>query len=334
MQCPECQTPTSSAARFCHACGTDLGAARAAESQVPRTGRTDVAPEEVTTRVAAQEPATDLRTCSSCGAPNSWRRDLCGRCGADLDSGISPPRPDPAAGGGSPVAGAPRATPDDGRRWPWVLGAGIGVAVLVAVGMTIAGLGPLAGEPSLPTAAFDDTRYAGEAQALALSDIATRTTLPSSGGEEYEPTLMADDDPDTAWNNDGAQLEDGVGETVDLFLEEPAWIHRLVITNGFQRDSDAYAANGRIRRAEVTFDGGERVLIRLEDLGLERQAVELPEPRLTTTVHIQVTETFEGDTHPDLAVSDLLLEGWVADDEDREVAEERAEVARAAPPAR
>ena len=142
---------------------------------------------------------------------------------------------------------------------------------------------------------------------------------------------MVDDDPTTAWNSDGSQLEDGVGETIDLFLAEPAWVQRLVIDNGFQRDADTYADNARIRRALLQLDGGEQVTIRLEDLGLQRQAIELPEPVLTTTVRLEVTEAFPGDTYADLAVSDLELHGWTAVGQDAEIAQDRAEVDRAAP---
>jgi hypothetical protein len=271
--------------------------------------------------------AATRRTCPSCGAPNSSRRELCGRCGADLETGGALPHVAERTPEGPPDA--PPEEPARRRLGPLLLGVVL-VTGLIVLGLGLAGLGPFAQQVGMPSATFDETVYTGEVEDLLLTDIAARTTLEGSGDESFDPAQMADSNPDTAWNNDGAQFEHGEGEVIDLFLAEPAWIDRIVVTNGYQLDSDAYAANARIKRARITFDGGERVVANLLDLGLERQAVELPEPRLTTTVRIEVLEAFPGDTYPDLAVSDLELEGWSAVGDDEEVAVERAEMRRAA----
>lgn len=370
MECQQCGTEASAGARFCRRCGVELAGSSDADAtaagtprvggEAPLRGTTGAAdavtearrPVEAATagagaaapRHTAQDletsvvatPADDAarRSCPSCGAPNSPRRELCGRCGADLDTGASPPR---LTDDDVPDAPKPPTSPTHGPRRlsPWAVAGGALVAVAAVVGaLTLAGFGPLAGEPSLPEATFTQEVYGDDLDTLVLSDIATSSTLPPSGGESYDATQMADDDPETAWNSDGSQAEDGVGETIDLFLAEPAWVQRLVISNGHQRDSESYADNARIRRAELRLDGREVLTVRFEDLGLQRQAVELPEPMLTTTVRLRVTEVFPGDTYPDLAVSGIGFEGWVARGEDVEIAEERAEVARAAPPTR
>ena len=344
MQCPECDTGLEAGARFCRHCGAPTDDPDRTDAHAPVSGatRTDAdetashTPEDLETSVIATPSAEEgaSRDCPSCGAPNSPRRELCGRCGVDLETGVTPPRaaedeqPSPARRAGA-------AGPERRGSHAWLVGLGaLGVVVAVVVGLTVAGLGPLAGGPSLPDAEFDTDDYSDEPEVLVLSDIATSSALEPSGGESYDATQMVDDDPTTAWNSDGSQAEDGVGETIDLFFADPVWVQRLVFNNGFQRDAETYADNARIRRADVLLDGGERLSIRLEDLGLQRQAIELPEPLLTTTVRIQVTETFPGDTYPDLAVSDIALDGWHARGEDVEVARERAERARAAPPTR
>jgi hypothetical protein len=178
----------------------------------------------------------------------------------------------------------------------------------------------------LPTARFDPARYDTELTRLPIAEIATLSTLPDAGDESYAASQMVDDDPATAWNSDGraADTEDGIGERIEMVLDQPAWVSRVVIRNGDQRDADTYAANARIRRAQMTLDGGVVLLINLLDEGLSAQAVEFPEPVLTTGVSIDVLDTFPGDTHPDLAVSDLELQGWAAEGGDVEVADERA----------
>ena len=344
MQCPECDTDLEAGARFCPRCGapaddpdrTDAHAPVSAGWPSDADEGPSHSPQDLETSVIATPPAEESasRECPSCGAPNSPRRELCGRCGADLETGVTPPY---AAGDEQPTSSRRAGAAGSERRglnaWFVVLGA-LAVVVVVVVGLSVAGLGPFAGTPSLPEADFPTDVYGDESEVLVLSDIATSSALEPSGGERYDATQMVDDDPTTAWNSDGSQAEDGVGETIDLFLADPVWVERLVFNNGFQRDAETYADNARIRRADVLLDGGERLSIRLEDLGLQRQAIELPEPLLTTTVRIEVTETFPGDSYPDLAVSDIALEGWLARGEDVEVAQERAERARAAPPTR
>jgi hypothetical protein len=344
VQCPECDTELEDGARFCRRCGAPTDDPDRTDAHAPVSGTTQTTsdetaqhtPQDLETSVIATPSAQEgaSRECPACGAPNSPRRELCGRCGVDLETGVTPPRADEDEQP-SPARRAGAATSQRPRTRGWMVGLGaLAVVAAVVVGLTVAGLGPLAGTPAVPDADFEADVYGDEPELLVLSDIATSSALEPSGGETYDATQMVDDDPTTAWNSDGSQAEDGIGETIDLFFAEPVWVQRLVFNNGFQRDAESYADNARIRRADVLLDGGERLSIRLEDLGLQRQAIELPEPLLTTTLRIEVTETFSGDTYPDLAVSDIALEGWPARGEDVEVAQERAERARAAPPTR
>lgn len=356
MHCPRCETTATPGARFCRQCGVRLddpapttpGDADGAgphdrdatgDREPPRDASATIsgatAPpgrsvEEGDTAVITTDgmTSTERRMCPSCGAPNSPRREVCGRCGADLETGSTLPR---ASGRPAPEQppDEPLGEPGRGRLLPILFGVVL-VIGLIVVGLGLAGLGPFAQTVGVPSAEFDASLYPDEAEELALSDVAARTTLEASGDEDFDAGQMVDADPETAWNSDGSQLEDGVGEVIDLILAEPAWIGQVVVTNGFQRDADTYAANARMRRAAITFDGGERVVTNFLDLGLERQAVQLPEPLLTTTVRIEVLESFPGDTHPDLAISDLDLEGWTALGDDAEIAAERAELRRAA----
>lgn len=344
MQCPECETATSPTARFCRRCGTALptdadgpeGAAVRAEEApaVASEDRPDAAGERDTSVLATSRSGGGAtRDCPACGAPNSPRRELCGRCGADLETGVSPPRAQDTD------APAPPRTSRSPQRHPrppgWlVVGAGAVVVAGVLGGLALAGLGPFAPGSDLPEATFAADVYGERAAELPLSDIAAATAHESGGGEDYGARRMVDGDPATAWNNDGDVNEHGVGERIDLYLADPAWVGRIVVDNGFQRDAEAYADNARISRAELVLDGGQRYSVRLDDLGLQRQAIELPEPQLTTTVRLEVTEVFEGDTYQDLAVSEIVLEGWTARGEDLVVAETRADRRRAVPPPR
>ncbi len=272
-----------------------------------------------------------LKTCARCQAPNSPRRELCGRCGADLDSGMVPPRLSARAAAALRPAPAADRSRRRRRRWPWTLLAILVTAALVVAGLSLAGVEVFARGPAVPEATFDAAAYPEQdLRTLTLSDVATSTTLGEEGGSSSTPTEMVDDDPTTAWVSDGEQLEDGVGERIDLFLDEPAWIERIVIANGDQRSASAYDDNARVERAQLTLDGGTTAEIELLDEGRSRQVVELRRPQLTTTIRLEVLETDAGETEPNLAVTDLELQGYVADGDDAAIARERAEARRAA----
>ncbi|MEX2503257.1 MAG: zinc ribbon domain-containing protein [Egicoccus sp.] len=326
VRCPTCDTPAAVGARFCRNCGIALTDTTAADREARRPPDSETTGElDLISRTSAEvsppsSGAAILRTCPSCGGPNSASRELCGRCGADLETGTIPPRAD-GRPDGTPPSTAPR------RRWAGPALLVLAVLLVMVGGLAAAGVGPFGDEAAtVPPVEFDATAYTDDPERLAAAEIATRTTLPTQGGTSFDPAQMVDDDASTAWNSDGSVevVADGVGERIELLLEEPAWVNQIVVRNGDQRDADAYAANGRIQRARVTLDGGVVLLVNLLDEGLAAQAVDLTEPVLTTGVSIEVLDVFEGDTHPDLAISDLALHGWPAQGDDVEVAGDRA----------
>lgn len=282
---------------------------------------------------------TDLpsaRRCPACGAANHPDRELCGTCAADLDDGSTLPKavdPRLERSPGATWTGRDRAAPGRpdprhrgvGRSWTVALAVVLGVA-LVVVGLTLVGVGPFATGPDVPAASFDAGRYGSDTSPLALRDIATRSTREEVDGRSVDPSMMVDDDPATAWRSEGSPLgaSDGPNETIDLQLTEPGWVSRIVVRNGDHHDADAYADTARIQEARVVLDGGVAVPVFLQDLGLQEQAIEFPEPLLTTAVRIEVRRVFTGGEFDDLAVSDLRLEGWAATPEDAELAQRRA----------
>jgi hypothetical protein len=249
------------------------------------------------------------------------------RCGVGLEDGVLPPQPVRHEAPDPPVLEpAPR------RHGRWALPL-LGVVVLVAVlvlALTLAGLGPLARGPDVPSAEFDAVRYGDEAAMLTLSGVATRTS--SADADAEAAAAIADGDPTTAWRSDGTAAADrDVLDTIDLVLEEPGWVDRIELWNGDQLDREAYDASARLREVRLRFDGGTVIRADLLDLGLQAQVVELPEPVLTTVVRIDILRAVDG-PNDQLAVSGIDLLGWPATGEDVELAEERAAVEPATGP--
>lgn len=281
------------------------------------------------------EPARpDLRECANCGAPNSARRNICGRCGADLRTGVVPEGSGRIAAARSgerrPRSGAAERLDDDHRRTGRIVA--LVVAVGVLLGALIGGLialdaGPFGQDdaatevPEAPP--FDAGRYGDDPEALTVTAIGTSTTLEPLGDERYDAAQMVDRDLATAWNNDGARNASGVGEVIAIEFAEPVWVDEIVLANGSQDADAAFLGNARLERARVRFDGGTVFEITFLDRQ-QLQSVQLPEPVLTTGALVDVLSAFPGDTYEDLAIAELRFVGWVAEDDDRAAAEERA----------
>lgn len=260
------------------------------------------------------------RTCPSCAAANRPGRELCARCGAGLDDGVVPPRPVRREAPDPPLAEATTAGRHD--RWLVPLAGAVALIGIVVLGLTLLGLGPLASPPEVPAAEFAADRYDGDARSVPLSSVATRTTAPDADAEAA--AAIADGDPTTAWRSDGtASADREVLDTIDLVLQEPAWIERLELLNGDHGDRESYDRSARLRQVRLRFDGGVVLLADLLDLGTQAQGITLPEPVLTTAVRIDVLRAVEAPSDQ-LAVSGIELVGWPAVGDDVELAGERA----------
>lgn len=263
------------------------------------------------------------RPCPGCGTINDRRREVCRRCGADLDTGDELPQLAPRDAGSVPP---PQPVVRPRRRW-WLPVLIVVLAALVALAaLVLAGVGPFAGprDVEVPPASFDPARYPDEPQVVTLSDIATLSTRSPEDGQAFDALNMVDDTATTTWMSDESDLPDDVPETIEVVPEAAVWLTGVVLRNGDQRDASTYEATSRLREVVATVDGGVVLRIRLLDEGLGLQQVDFEEPVLTTAVRIEVVDRYLGD-EPDLAVSDLDLLGWRADADDAEVAAQRAQ---------
>jgi hypothetical protein len=87
-----------------------------------------------------------------------------------------------------------------------------------------------------------------------------------------------------------------------------------VVANGDQHDEHLRAA-ARVERLRLRFDGGRiRTAVLLDLPG--RQEVTLDEPVLTTAVRMEVLSEFPGEDGQGVALSDVDLRGWTADEQD------------------
>jgi hypothetical protein len=284
--------------------------------------------EPPTAHQAVQDPTRVLALrCANCGTPNDAVREVCRACAADLQSGEELTQPRAARDPFTTVPVLPRRRR---ARWWLPLLAVLAVAGAVLVGLSVVGIGPLAPAPELPSAAFRPERYAEDAiDDLPLAELATLTARPAEDGRGFDRDQLADEDLATAWHADPAVRPDGRLETVELFLDEPGWVSHVVIANGDQHDEASFSVAARVERLRLRFDGGRvRTAVLLDLPG--RQEVALDEPMLTTVMRMEVLSEFPGAPGRGVALSDVDLRGWPADEQDRALAARRAELQPAA----
>lgn len=326
--CPDCGAGARDDARFCLNCGSSLEPASedVADDRdtdpLPRAGRT---PSEATavalararpdaaSRPQADDAGAELVDCANCGAANSARRVLCGRCGADLATGTvsarSPHRtraPTDEDTGELPVQRGRR------RLRPWM----VIVALSVLAGGVIGGLaatetGPFAtDEPAEASFSFDPEVYPGQADDLEIAQVlASSTAQPDEN--RYDPAMAADGQLGTAWNSDGELRPDGIGETLRFDLAQPSWVAGFVIANGYQKDAQSFLDNARLERVRISLGNGVVFDVTvLDEAG--RQVVRLGEPVLTDHVTVTILDSYEGRTYEDLGLSEFTAQGWPA----------------------
>lgn len=338
MRCPSCGSSNEDGANFCTQCGTVLsevtteldaaavGAAAADDPVDEDDDPTDPGGGEVEV-AAIRRSGDDLRRCPVCGSANSPRRMLCGRCGADLDTGErAVARPREAFTAGALVGGREPRT-GVSRTVLAIVTAGVliggGLGAMVALGV-----GPFASErEGPPVAVFDEDAYPGPPAELDPPAVGASTTHEPVADRVFDPQLMLDGDVTTAWNNSGQDTPMGVGEELRVEFSEPVWLTGIVVANGDQRDDDRYLGNARVQRARVILDAGVSFTVNLLDQQ-GRQAVQLDVPELTTGLRIEILEAYPGDTYDDLAIAELGFRGYVAHEEDAALATERARFPR------
>lgn len=147
------------------------------------------------------------------------------------------------------------------------------------------------------------------------SDQATASSFLESNWnkyqENYHPTYVLDDDPKTAWV-EGAE-GDGVGEslTVRVSSLRQARAVRLVLTPGYQKSKDLFAANGFPTKVELVVRDATDGVTAKQDLTLAPkwgpQTFDVPVKGGVASMTLTLREVKPGTKYKDTCVSDLQL---------------------------
>ncbi len=141
--------------------------------------------------------------------------------------------------------------------------------------------------------------------------IATATAPPAVTGcnkpVSYEPGLVADGDPTTAWRVPG----DGVGHRIQLALQRPTRVLQVGLLPGYARVDpctkvDRFPQMRRVTAVRWLFDGGSAVRQAFTDDPVTQSlAVDV----VTTTVTVEILSTTDGPEIDFTPISEIRLGG-------------------------
>ena len=315
---------------------TPAGPTDAAPAPTEAGGPLGTAPGELDVARAAQpSPSASAGTpagptCAACGRANTADRTFCIACGERLPGSAAPSRPGwdfPTAPvpTPAPAAAAPSALPEPrpGRSRLALFGGLIAILVLVGGGAFVVfggGLGGGTPGPGDRTAAPGATAAAnqsgepttgpatqgpgGEATPAPSGPAATIPPGPSIGiavegaqassqlSATRAPRFLHDGSPATAWMSKSGAFN---GSWIEITFPAAA-VTRIQVWAGWQRDEPAYQGYRRPRNVTVSFDGGDPVPLRLQDV-IGAQRVDIPAAlgiTAATRLRITVADTYPG----------------------------------------
>jgi hypothetical protein len=148
----------------------------------------------------------------------------------------------------------------------------------------------------------------------AVAAIASATAPPAVTGcnrpVSYEPALVVDGDPTTAWRVPG----DGIGQRVQVTLERPTRLLQVGLLPGYARVDpctkvDRFVQMRRISQVRWIFDGGAAIRQSFEDRpAMQSIAVDV----VTKSVTVEVVATTEDPELDYTPISEIRLGGLAA----------------------
>lgn len=265
-ECPNCGYPIPPGRRsLCPNCHhpllfdeqdptLDAVAATGLHKPTETAGADDTVPRPPVPAAPAPLPALPGQTCPACGHLNPPTQVRCERCASSLASQPVPP----------PLPAAPAPPPP--RRTGLLLGI-VAAALVLAVGLGFLAYrwsrppAPAAdGLPSFDLPSPTPSLTAGPSTPPELKKVKRKSikakassTLPA-GEFTYGVDNTLDGDPETAWNSDGDQVGPFARVTLTYKFSDPVELRAIEIYNGYQRSTEAYYNNSRVRSLLVSTD--------------------------------------------------------------------------------
>jgi hypothetical protein len=166
---------------------------------------------------------------------------------------------------------------------------------------------PPAIPPVAERAAVRPQRPSAPGESCARSGFETycvSSVLKPQFGISYGVSNLFDDTTGTAWVE--GQQGNGVGEWITVEFETLRRVRSFVVQNGYQKSSDIFQKNNRVRQLRVLFSGGETETFVLEDK-ISSQFLSLRRPIQAYWLKFVIDDVWAGNKYTDTAITKLLI---------------------------
>jgi len=135
------------------------------------------------------------------------------------------------------------------------------------------------------------------------------SVLAPQAGNSYAVGNLFDDNLATAWVK--GRPGSGIGEWLVVEFAGSRLVRSVGIANGYQKSSEVFQANSRVRKLRVVSSRGDTRIVSLDDrMGWQQIAVN--PPLVGSWVQFVVEDVFPGSKYSDLALSELKIDSDAA----------------------
>lgn len=110
---------------------------------------------------------------------------------------------------------------------------------------------------------------------------------------------------DTMWTE--GVWGNGIGETIEITLNEEHKVNGLTLYNGNRASHDLYEKYGRVKTIRITFSDGSQKQYEVADNFYTSSQVNFINPIQTDTLKIEILEVYEGTTYQNTCIADMAI---------------------------
>jgi Caspase domain len=140
--------------------------------------------------------------------------------------------------------------------------------------------------------------------ALGVDRYCASSILSPQLGNSYGVQHLFSGNGSSAWVE--GRPGQGIGEWVVVEFDGHRLVRGFEVLNGYQKNSDIYAKNSRVRRLRAVFSQGESLTFNLQDK-FGPQTISLDRPIKAYWVQFVIDEVYPGNRYTDTALSRLLV---------------------------
>jgi hypothetical protein len=178
------------------------------------------------------------------------------------------------------------------------------VAAIGAAPIAPPAAAPVVAKPNdRPSLLRSDIACAERRVAAGIDRYCASSTLPTQGANQYGVQNLFGD-ANTAWVEGVPGL--GISEWISVEFDAPREVASVTLQNGYQKSTDIFAKNTRVRRLRAVFSEGETLTLPLED---KMGAQTIPLDRLIRAQWVQffIEDVYPGTRYTDTAISKLSI---------------------------